>query len=45
MLKEQLRARNLSSSALGKALQQLIREGRVVDHGYGSYALGKKVGK
>lgn len=42
MLKEQLRARGFSTSQLDKIMHALIREERIVDHGFGNYAAGKK---
>lgn len=42
LLKEQLRIRGHNSSELGKVLDQLVREGRLTNRGYGNYAPGKK---
>lgn len=42
LLKEQLRSRGHSSTDLGKTLERLVREGRLLNRGYGNYAPGKK---
>lgn len=42
LLKEQLRSRGHSSSELGKVLEQLVRDGKLVSRGYGNYAPSKK---
>ncbi len=42
LLKEQLRSRGHSASELGKALEQLVRDGKLTSRGYGNYAPGKK---
>jgi chromosome segregation ATPase len=42
LLKEQLRSRGHSSSELGKVLEQLVRDGKLVSRGYGNYAPAKK---
>ncbi|WP_127478636.1 hypothetical protein [Sulfurivermis fontis] len=42
LLKEQLRSRGHSGTDLGKVLERLVREGRLVNRGYGNYAPGKK---
>lgn len=42
LLKEQLRSRGQSGTDLGKTLERMVREGRLVNRGYGNYAPGKK---
>ncbi|MEW6647279.1 MAG: hypothetical protein AB1450_08785 [Pseudomonadota bacterium] len=42
LLKEQLRSRGQSGTDLGKTLERLVREGRLVNRGYGNYAPGKR---
>jgi hypothetical protein len=42
LLKEQLKAAGLDTSELRRHLDQLVREGRLVNRGAGNYALGRQ---
>lgn len=42
LLKEQLRTRGHSGVDLGRVLEQLVRDGKLTNRGYGNYAPGKK---